>query len=148
MRRIGEKLGSDRLTLFETLADDDDAGLTIPELVRITRLPGSSISRAMKSFLQKEVVVISGHKRKAPIFRVNGGDHEIVEAVRALQAYTLSVSELDAQRAIAVREEAPRAVDEDFAPVSGSSIPITETQYRKAPPDPTVQVQSESLLLA
>lgn len=95
---IGAKLGSHRVAVFEALADDEGTGLTIPEIVRISQVPRSSAHRIVKDFIGQAIFQVVGRRRKAPILRMNRWDREVVEAARALRAYTAAIARLEAER--------------------------------------------------
>lgn len=97
---LGRMLASPRLSVFEALADENDVGLTIPEIVRATRLPTSSVHRVMHDFVSNGIVSIVGRRRKAPIYRANSEDASVVEAARAVQFYALRIAELRMRTAI------------------------------------------------
>lgn len=103
-RSLGWKLGSHRVSVFEALADNDRQGLTIPEISRIGRVPRSTAHRIVEWFAKEEVVAPAGRRGKAPIYRINAGDPDLVEAVRALRFYAARIALLDHLRRSALQK--------------------------------------------
>lgn len=84
---IAAKVGSSRLAIFEALAANDLLGMVIPEIVRASGVPKSTVHRVMEDFQARGLVVQVGRRRKAPVFRLNPGDEEVVHVSRALSSY-------------------------------------------------------------
>ena len=89
---LGWKLRSHRVSVFEALVENDRSGLTIPEISRVSRVPSSTTHRIIKEYSAECLVIRSGKRGKAPIFRVNSKDPDVVEAARALHYYTANVA--------------------------------------------------------
>lgn len=84
---MGEMLQSHRLSMFEALTLHHRTGLTIPEIVRSTQVPSSTAHRIMKNFQDRSIVVTAGKQGKAPIYRLNGDNAEIVDLARVVHEY-------------------------------------------------------------
>lgn len=95
MRTIASKLQSHRLAVFEALVDNDETGLTIPDVVRISGVPKSTVHRVLADYLSRRIVRIKTRKGKAAVFCLNSADDEVVEIARAVNQYSLRRAELE-----------------------------------------------------
>ena len=97
---IGAKLGSGRLAIFEVLTAHDPSGLVIPQIIRSSGVAKSTVHRVMKDFETRGLIVRIGRRRKAPVFRLNRSDDEVVDVARSLRSYVLwrTGKELEARR--------------------------------------------------
>jgi hypothetical protein len=86
---IAAKVGSSRLAIFEALASNDPEGLVIPEIIRASGVPKSTVHRVVRDFEARGLIVTAGRRRKAPVFRLNPADDEVIDVSRALNAYAM-----------------------------------------------------------
>jgi transposase len=84
---VAAKVGSSRLAIFEALAADDLSGMVIPEIIRASGVPKSTVHRVVEDFEARGLIVRVGRRRKAPVFRLNPTDDEVVHVSRALGSY-------------------------------------------------------------
>ena len=98
---VAAKVGSRRLAVLEALAADDPVGLVIPEIVRASGVPKSTVHRVIAEFEARRLVVQNGRRRKAPVYRLNPSDDEVADVVRVLRTYVVARTgrELEAYRA-------------------------------------------------
>jgi IclR-like helix-turn-helix domain-containing protein len=84
---VAAKVGSSRLAIFEVLAANDLPGMVIPEIIRASGVPKSTVHRVIADFEARGLIVRAGRRRKAPLFRLNPADEEVVHVSKALSSY-------------------------------------------------------------
>lgn len=112
MRTFGSKLGSHRMSMFETLADNPE-GLTPPEIVSMAEVPKSTVHRIVKDWREKGVLVPAGRHRKSTIYQLNPRDEEICLMVEAVSDYTIRLASAQAAKHEADRWEQPVIATEE-----------------------------------
>lgn len=131
MRTFGSKLGSHRMSMFETLADNPE-GLTPPEIVSMAEVPKSTVHRIVKDWKEKGVLVPTGRHRKSTIYQLNPRDEEIRLMVKAVSDYTIRLASAQAAKHEADHWEEPAiATDENTLPERQTAV------YTFADPKPT-----------
>lgn len=95
MRTFGSKLGSHRMSMFETLADNPE-GLTPPEIVSMAEVPKSTVHRIIKDWREDGILVPAGRHRKSTIYQLNPRDEEILLMVEAVSDYTIRLASAQA----------------------------------------------------
>lgn len=112
MRTFGNKLGSHRMSMFETLADNPE-GLTPPEIVSMAEVPKSTVHRILKDWEEDGIVVPAGRHRKSTIHKLNPRDEEILLMVEAVSDYTIRLASAQAAKHEDDRWEEPVVTTED-----------------------------------
>lgn len=133
MRTFGSKLGSHRMSMFETLADNPE-GLTPPEIVSMSAVPKSTVHRVLKDWRDHGVLVAAGRHHKSTIYRLNPRDEAILIMVEAVGDYTIRLASAQAAKHEAAKWQEPTIVVDD------NRLPRTQRAVYTFPePTPTPQ---------
>jgi len=144
MTGMGATVGSKRVALVEALVANHRTGLTIPQLVRASKVPRMTAHRIMGDFRNRGLVYAAARKGKADVFRLVTENSEVVGLAKATNAFTLHVAETKA-RAHATKQLA----DSDYVfKFSKTSSPATfQTSTPGVAPDFVVHLNMSASMV-